>query len=63
MLQILAWNGGGSRNYSSIISKGAHESDRVKTMKLETLKEIENFIDEEVDELKVEFKKLLESTI
>jgi cerevisin len=57
---ILAFNGGGSRNYTDIIKKGSYEVKKAGTAKLDALHQIENFVDEEIDQLKAEFKKLLE---
>jgi len=54
---ILAWNGGGSSNYTDIIAKGKY--NKKTEFKASTIHELEDLIDAEVDELKHVFKDLL----
>ena len=57
ILQILAWNGGGSSNYTDIVNKG--RSSKQVDLKTDTLHKLEDLIDSEVEQLKSHFKELL----
>jgi cerevisin len=64
---ILAWNGGGSSNFSKIVDDAIIYN---KNAKLETEKpvrnavhEIEELIEEEIDQIKNHFEELLESAV
>ena len=66
-IQLLAWNGGGSSNYTDIVSKGTADATAMAreaaAKKPDVLVQIEELIDEEFDELKAEFKELVRSSI
>jgi len=62
---ILAWNGGGKSNYSEIIKEGyAYNKKSLETKvtdgAVEKLHDLEDFLDAELEELKAEFRGLLE---
>ncbi|MCJ1290432.1 serine protease [Xylographa carneopallida] len=54
---LLAWNGGGSSNYTDIVNKGT-QSKRVN-IEVGTIQQLEDFIESEVEDLKSHFSQLL----
>ncbi|MCJ1399800.1 serine protease [Xylographa trunciseda] len=54
---LLAWNGGGSSNYTDIVNKGT-QSKKVN-IEVDTIQQVENFIESEIEDLKSHFSQLL----
>jgi len=58
--KILAWNGGGVSNFSQIVKDGyAYNREQAKS-EPSRITEIEDIIEAEIDELREEFRTMLE---
>ncbi|MCJ1473894.1 serine protease [Lambiella insularis] len=56
---ILAWNGGGSSNYTDIVNKG---KSKKAYLDVDRIHQLEDFIESEVEDLKAHFSQLLSHT-